>query len=206
MAGFCAACTSSSAERVVTARSSAAAPASVEAQLTAAVLAMERARSFAFDATIVGLRQRTELVGVFEAPDLEHVHIRGPGSTDLDVLFDGSRSWVRTPTGQWTNGLQVPGRSLDPRAAFDAVAAARDVRVVGATGTATTVRLEVPAAAARRLVAGAVLAPVQAEVSLMRGAITMLAFSVATSAGSLAVTVHYAEPNTAPLVTLPPGA
>jgi hypothetical protein len=92
--------------------------------LKTAIAAMQRAPNFSFDATVIASHSATRLVGQFEAPDREHLLLTPSRGTSDELLFIGSKTYVRSASGTWQDALGGVTGSSNPRAAFAALAGA----------------------------------------------------------------------------------
>lgn len=103
-------------------------PAATKA-LTDAARKMQQASSYSFDATIMVGQTKTNVKGEFQAPDRLHQTVTAPGAASVEIITIGSQVFVKDPTaGTWHNqpGAAQQG-SIDPRAAFEALAKAADI-------------------------------------------------------------------------------
>lgn len=86
---------------------------------------MQRAPNFSFDATVVASHSTTRLIGQFEAPDREHLVLTTSRGSSNELLFIGSKTYVRNAGGTWQDALGGVTGSSNPLAAFAALAGAR---------------------------------------------------------------------------------
>jgi hypothetical protein len=86
---------------------------------------MERAPNFAFTASVTTAGGTTNLLGNFNAPDREDLHLQAPNGTASEVLFVGTKAYLKSPDGSWRDALGGSSRSSDPRSAFAALLTAR---------------------------------------------------------------------------------
>lgn len=103
-------------------------PAATKA-LTDATRKMQQAPSYSFDATITVGQTKTNVKGEFQAPDRLHQVVTAPGAAIVEIISVGSQVFVKDPTtGMWHNqpGSAQQG-SIDPRAAFEALAKATNI-------------------------------------------------------------------------------
>jgi hypothetical protein len=83
---------------------------------------MQHAPNFSFDATVIASKSTTRLVGQFDAPDHEHLVLTTSKGTSSELLFIGSKTYVRNATGAWQDAFGRVTGSSNPRAAFGALA------------------------------------------------------------------------------------
>jgi hypothetical protein len=116
---------------------------------------MEHAPNFTFVGAVTAARTTTHLMGQFEAPDREHLVLSAANGPSRELLFVGSKAYVRNPTGGWVDLLGGAPGSTDARAAFSTLmgatySAATSVTASGQTQYACTL----PARQASQLVRG----------------------------------------------------
>ena len=106
--------------------------------LRTAIAGMQQAANFSFDATVVASHSTTRLIGQFQAPDREHLVLTPPRGSSSELLFIGTKAYVRSATGTWQDALGGVTGSTNPRAAFGAFtgsACAPAALPAGAVGT-----------------------------------------------------------------------
>jgi len=183
--------------------------------LRAAAAAMQRAQSFTFSGSVAVGGTTTSLAGRFSAPDRSDVVVTVPGGKATEVLFAGTKAYVRTATG-WVDQLNGASAPADPRAAFSVLQDAVDVQpAAGGSGPGTHLRFHLPARAVASLLRGAApgttgvagatgsQADATGTATVLAGVITQLAITVPVKGSVLATTVSYSSVGTSPPVTLP---
>ena len=158
------------------------APAAGEAAATlrTAARAMRQSPGYRFAAHVVVGPGASDVTGEFQAPDRVHTLLSERGAT-VESVFLGNQAFVRDRSGRWVDRLQAPAAGTDPRASFDAVAAATGVTLVG-----DEYRFTLTGDAARRL---AKASKVQGRARVVGGVVTRLEYD----AGTLHVAIDYRD-------------
>ena len=86
---------------------------------------MRRAPNFSFAATVIAAHSTTRLIGQFEAPDREHLLLTPSRGSSDELLFIGSKTYIRGTSGSWQDVLGGVTGSSQPLATFAALAGSR---------------------------------------------------------------------------------
>lgn len=174
-------------------------------ELTQTAETMGKASSYRFDATITtSADETTHVVGEFQAPDRTHQTITPPKGAPIEVVFLGAKAFVKDQTtGQWVSRVDTQpssGSNLDPRAAFNALAKATDVRKQNETSYEFTLKGE--AARIAPGATGAASEQVRAIAQVKNGHITRLDLPSPRDP-AVKITILYSGFGAAPPVTEP---
>jgi hypothetical protein len=90
--------------------------------LKTAIAGMQHAPNFSFDATVIASHSTTRLIGQFEAPDREHLVLSPSRGSSSELLFIGSKTYIRSASGTWQDALGGARGSSNPRGAFGVLA------------------------------------------------------------------------------------
>jgi hypothetical protein len=100
------------------------------AALHAAVMAMRAAPSFRFDAAIELGSVTSRVGGEFQAPDRLHETVTPPKGSPVELVFIATQAFVKDPkSGAWRSRPSTGPATSDPRAAFEALNQATNVRL-----------------------------------------------------------------------------
>ncbi len=179
-----------------------------EAGLRAAASSMVRASSFSFVATLRVGGKLTTLAGRFQAPDREDITVRAAGSAPAEVLFVGTRSWVREPGGAWGSMLGSAGGATDPRSTFSVLDGAAGVSATEPAGGEVVYSFTLPASAAIQLLhlSTGATGTLAGTVVAKGGIVTGLDLRSAPGNRSVSEQIAYSNVGSAAPVPLPPGA
>jgi hypothetical protein len=162
---------------------------------------MQRAPNFSFDATVIASHSTTRLIGQFEAPDREHLLLTpSRGSTD-ELLFIGSKTYIRSTSGSWQDALGGVTGSSKPLAAFAALAGSSCHRTpLGDGSPGTRYSCMLTARNAATIVRASVAhGPVRCSVTVSEGSISTLILR----GKGFDATIAYANVGTTPPVPQP---
>ena len=186
-----------------------AAGASSLAEMKVAAHAMSKAQNFTLAGTVTTAGSSTPLSGQFQAPDVVALQITGALGVPINVLFVGSKSYVKSSTGAWQRKITSGSGTSDPRAAFAVLDQATGVTAVQGADGQVTYRFTLPASAAAKIVQGASTgsgANLSGSAVVTSGLITDLMIKSVATGKVFSADLNYSAVGTSPPVVLPPGA
>jgi hypothetical protein len=179
------------------------------AELRSAAHALAGATSFTFASTVTVGASSSQLSGQFQAPDLVHLTVKGASTGTTEVLFVGTKSFVRAKDGTWQSKLSTSSASADPRSTFAVVDTATSVTAgPSTTPGATTYGFRLTPAAAARIVTGARTragSTLTGTAAVRNGVLANLTLHSPSGGSPFTVSIDYSAVGTTPAIPLPPG-
>ena len=185
-----------------------AAGASSLAEMKVAAHAMSKAQNFTLAGTVTTAGSSTPLSGQFQAPDVVALQITGALGVPINVLFVGSKSYVKSSTGAWQRKITSGSGTSDPRAAFAVLDQATGVTAVQGADGQVTYRFTLPASAAAKIVQGVSTGPeksLSGTVVVKSGLITDLAIKSGDQGKDINAEISYSAIGTSPPIAIPTG-
>jgi len=178
--------------------------------LRSAAHTLAGAADFAFASTVTVGPSSSQLAGQFQAPDIVHLTVRGASPGTTEVLFVGSKSYVRATDGTWQHRLTTSSGSADPRSTFGVVDTATSVaEVASATPGDTTFTFRLSPTAAARVVQGTGTeagSPLTGTAVVRNGRLAGLTLRSTSGRSPLTVSISYSAVGTTAPIAVPPGA
>ena len=204
------ACGSGAATSAPVAEQSTAAVSPATTALRSAAHTLAGAPDFTFASTVTVGPSSSQVAGQFQMPDIVHLTVRGASPGTTEVLFVGSKSFVRATDGTWQNRLTPSAGSADPRSTFGVVDTATSVtQVTSATPGDTTFTFRLSPAAAARIVQGTGTvagSPLTGTAVVRNGRLAGLTLRSTSGGSPFTVSIAYSAVGTTTPISLPPGA
>jgi hypothetical protein len=161
---------------------------------------MGQTTGYRFAATVGSAPAQVQLLGELQAPDRVHETIEVAGKASAEVVFIGSKAFVRDPkSGSWRNRVQGGApTSTDVRTAFATLALVHTVTRNGATYT-----FEVPASATQAFAGSTATGTVTGSAHVTNGLIDTLTYRATVSGQVVDVRIEFTDMNNAPAVVEP---
>ncbi len=185
-----------------------AAGASSLAELKVAAQAMSKAQNFTFAGTVTTAGSSTPLSGQFQAPDVVALQLTTGLGVPINVLFVGSKSYVKSSTGAWQRKVTSGSGTSDPRAAFAVLDQATGVTAVKGADGQVTYQFTLPASAAAKIVQGISTGPkksLSGTVVVKSGLISDLAIKSGDQGKAINAEISYSAIGTSPSIAIPTG-
>jgi hypothetical protein len=183
---------------------------SATAELRSAAHALAGATNFTFASTVTVGASSSQISGQVQAPNLVHITVKGASAGTTEVLFVGTKSFVRVKDGTWQSKLSTSSASADPRSTFAVVDTATSVTAEPTVTPGTTnFGLQLSPAAAARIVTGAGTragSTLTGTATVRNGVLTNLTLHSPSAESPLTVSIDYSAVGTTPAIPLPPGA
>jgi hypothetical protein len=180
------------------------------AELRSAAHALAGATNFTFASTVTVGASSSQISGQFQAPNLVHLTVKGASAGTTEVLFVGTKSFVRAKDGTWQSKLSNSSASADPRSTFAVVDTATSVTDgPSTTPGATTYGFQLTPAATARIVTGAGTragSTLTGTAAVRNGVLANLTLHSASAESPFTVSIDYSAVGTTPAIPLPPGA
>jgi len=170
---------------------------------------MAKAQNFTLGGTVTTAGSITRLSGQFQAPAVVMLHVAAPAGAPVDVLFVGSKSYVKASDGTWQRKITTGTGGADPRAAFTVFDEATAVTAAKGIDGQVTYRFTLPASAAAKIIQGASTgsaANLSGSAVVTSGLITDLMIKSVATGKVFSADLSYSAVGTSPPVVLPPGA
>jgi hypothetical protein len=178
-------------------------------QLRGAADAMTQASNFTVSGKVSAGGSTTLLAGQFQAPDVVELTITPATGAPVDVLFAGTKSFVKAADGTWKNHLTGAAGSADPRVAFSVLDKATGVTLASSSGGQRTYAFAVPGSMTSLIVQGSDsrgITTLAGTAVVTSGTISELTLTSTTHPGTFMAELHYTAVGSSPAIALPAGA